>query len=104
MRGGRRRLGYALLLAVGLHLDLLLLFGWLMHGAAGRMRVADAEESIGVETIDPETARQLLADLDRTQAEEEEKQAEEEKQEREQPQAPGQVVQLPKPANEERPR
>jgi TonB family protein len=105
MRGGRRRLGYALLLAVGLHLDLLLLFGVLMHGAAGRVRVVEAEESIGVETIDPEAARQLLAELDREQAAEEEKKQEEEaEKEREATKAPGQVVQLPQPAKEERPR
>ena len=104
MRGGRRRLGYALLLAVGLHLDLLLRFGWLMHGAAGRLRVAEGEETIGVETIDPETARQLLADLDQQDQAEEEAEKQKEEQEREAVKAPGQVVQLPKPAVEERPR
>src|SRR5215204_7133365 len=98
MRGGRRRLGYALLLAVGLHLDLLLLFGVLMHGAAGRVRVVEAEESIGVETIDPEAARQLLAELDQQQTEEEKKQEAEAEKEREAIKAPGQVVQLPQPA------
>jgi TonB family protein len=99
MRGGRRRLGYAMLLAVGLHLDLLLLFGWLLHGAAGRMRTVAGEETIGVETIDPETARQLLAEMDQRQepAEKSDEEKKEEK-EREAIQAPGQVVQLPTPA------
>ena len=105
MRGGRRRLGYALLLAVGLHLDLLLLFGWLMHGAAGRLRVAEGEETIGVEAIDPETARQLLAELDQQDQEQEEQEKKQEEAEREAIKAPGQVVQLPKPVTPmERPR
>jgi TonB family protein len=105
MRGRRRRLGYALLLAVGLHLDLLLLFGWLMHGAAGRIRVADGEETIGVEAIDPQTARQLLAELDEQDQAREEEEKKKEEEEREAIKAPGQVVQLPKPATPmERPR
>ena len=44
----------------------------LLHGAAGRLRVAEGEETIGVETIDPETARQLLAELDQAGQEQEE--------------------------------
>ena len=104
MRGGRRRLVYALLLAAGLHLDLLLLLGYMLHGAgpgARHLKGQAEEETIGIDTVDPETARELLAELDRT-AEAAEKKAEEEaekqaEKERESLQAPGQVVDLPPP-------
>lgn len=101
MRGGRRRLVYALLLAAGLHLDLLLLFALLLHGS-GVARPVDAEEVIGIDAVDPEAARELLADLDEEQQKREEEEAQKE---RESLKAPGQVVELPTPPTPmERPR
>lgn len=89
MRPGRRRLLYAALLAVGLHLDLAVMFLLFLHG--GTAREPSFEDSIALETVDPAEAQRLLAELDR--AEEQERRKEEES-----PTAPGQVVELPEPA------
>ena len=91
MRSGRRRLLYAALLALGLHLDLALLFLLLLHGSTP-VREPGFEDSIALETVDPEAAQEILAELDR--AEEEERKKEEES-----PTAPGQVVELPEPVS-----
>ena len=67
--------------------------------------MAEGEETIGVETIDPETARQLLAELDQQDQEQEEQEKKQEEEEREAIKAPGQVVELPEPVTPtERPR
>jgi TonB family protein len=97
MRAGRRRLLYAALLAVGLHVDLALIFVLLLHGGTfGRLPDPTFDDAISLETIDPAEAQAMLAEIDR--AEEEARKKEEES-----PQAPGQVVELPEPAIPERP-
>ena len=95
MRSGRRRLLYSALLALGLHLDLALLLILALHGSTPADRVMTADDAVTVETLDPAAAQELLAELDRA---EEEKQEAERKKEEESPQAPGQVVELPTPA------
>jgi TonB family protein len=57
-------------------------------------------ESIDISTVDDETARKYLAELDKM---EEQAKEEEKKKEIETKQSPGQVVDLPKPAEEQRP-
>ena len=59
-----------------------------------------AGESIEISAIDDETAQKLLAELDKEEEQAKEEQA---KKEREAKEAPGQVVDLPKPAEEKRP-
>jgi TonB family protein len=95
-----RRLGFWLLLALVIHAEALLVVGVSLYFYAPRNADLAAGESIEITTVDDETAQKVLAELDK--AEEEAKQ-EEEKKELESKQSPGQVVDLPKPAVEERP-
>jgi TonB family protein len=61
-------------------------------------------ESIDVATLDEETTRKILAELDKQEEEEEQKAEEEKKKEEESVKAPGQVVDLAKPDEEKRPK
>jgi len=95
-----RGLGFWVLLALVLHAEALLVVGVSAYFFAPR----DADlaslglegESIEITNVDDETAQRLLAELDRMEEEERKKEIES-------PKAPGQVVDLPQPQNEERP-
>ena len=106
-RRGRASLGRWVALAVLLHGELALLVGlalyfWAPRQAdivAARKAQADAEP-IDVSTVDDDTARRLIADMER---ETEKARAEEVRKEQESTMAPGQVVDLPRPREEKRP-
>ena len=98
-----RRLGFWLLLALVIHAETLVVVGVSLYFYAPR----DADlanlaggESIEISTVDDETAQKLLAELDRM---EEKAKEEQEKKELDSSKSPGQVVDLPKPAEEVRP-
>ncbi len=96
-----RRLGFWLLLALVIHAEGLLVVGVSLYFYAPRNAdLAAMGESIEISTVDDETARKMLAELDKA---DEEAKKEEEKKEQETKQSPGQVVDLPKPAEEQRP-
>src|SRR5687767_1433481 len=103
-----RRLGFWLLLALIIHAEALVVIGLGLYFYAPRQGDLDARmaaagpggESIEIASIDPETAQKLLAELDRLEEQAKEEQA---KKEREAKDAPGQVVDLPKPIEEKRP-
>lgn len=107
-RARRRGLRYWLLLALLVHLELGLVTGLAIYFLAPRdadlaarlEREAASGDRVDLGIVDDEAARKILAELDR----EAEKAKEEAiKKEEEAPQAPGQVVELPKPVNQERP-
>jgi TonB family protein len=93
-----RSLGFWLLLALIIHAEGLLVVGVSLYFYAPRN--VDLGESIEITTVDDETAQKVLAELD--EAEEKAKE-EQEKKETESQKSPGQVVDLPKPAEEQRP-
>jgi len=106
-RRKRTSLGRWAALALLIHLQLLLMAGvvlhiWAPHQAdllAAQQRAA-AAEPIAVSTVDDDTARRLIADMERL---EEKAQQEQVKKEEESAKAPGQVVDLAKPREERRP-
>src|SRR5947207_5956022 len=105
----RRRPGIARWVAVAIviHAEALLVvvlaaFFWaprnadLLLGGMGK----GEPESIDISTVDDETSRKILAELEK---QEEQAKEEEQKKEREAPTPPGQVVDLPTPKEEKRP-
>jgi TonB family protein len=98
-----RRLGFWLLLALVIHAEGLLVVGVSLYFYAPRNADLSAlaqGESIEISTVDDETAQKMLAELDKM---EEQAKEEEKKKEVESKKSPGQVVDLPKPAEETRP-
>jgi TonB family protein len=106
-RRPRRRLLHWVALALLIHAEVLLVIGLSTFFWAPR----DAElmslnggkgeaESIDISTLDDESSRKIVAEMEK---EEEKAKEEEAKKERESPQAPGQVVDLPRPREEKRP-
>jgi TonB family protein len=103
-------LGRWVALAAFLHLQLLLFCGLALHAWAPRQADVEAAaklaaarstpESISVSTVDDDTARKLIADMERLEEKAKKEQA---KKEEEAPDAPGQVVDLAKPREERRP-
>jgi hypothetical protein len=103
-------LGRWALLAALIHVQLLLVAGVVLHIWAPRdadilaaqKRAADkgAGEPISVSTVDDDTARKLIADMERLEEKAKEEQA---KKEEEAAKAPGQVVDLARPREEKRP-
>ena len=107
-QGSGRRFAFWFGVTVLLHAELLLLLGVggylflprnadLASAFAGRGATAD---SIEVGMLDDETARQMMAELDK---QDEERKAEEAKKEENSLKAPGQVVDLPTPREQKRP-
>jgi TonB family protein len=102
----RRTAAFWLCVALLVHGELLLLLAGGFYVLAPRDADLQRElaknpgESIDVSTLDDEFARRLLADLD---DEAEKRKAEEAKKEIDSVKAPGQVVDLPRPAEEHRP-
>lgn len=105
-RARGRRLGFWLLLALIIHAEALVVVGVGLYFYSPRQaeldarRGAGAGDSIEITSIDDETAQKLLAELDKEEEKAKEEQA---KKEIEAKEAPGQVVDLPKPAEEKRP-
>jgi TonB family protein len=100
--GGGRRWGRAGLLALAIHL-LVVVIGAVVikrFGGAARTDVGEVE-SVAVSTLDDATARQITAEIERMQ---EQARAEETRKEREAIEPPGQVVEVPRPREPERPR
>jgi TonB family protein len=64
---------------------------------------AGEPETIDINTLDDETSKKILAELEKQDQEDEEKAEEEKKKDEETVQSPGQVVDLPQPAEEKRP-
>jgi TonB family protein len=100
-----RRLGFWLLLALSIHVELGIAVGVLVYLYAPRnadlfAMAPPGGESIEINTLDDELARKLLAELDKEEEKAKEEQA---KKERESVHAPGQVVDLAKPQEEKRP-
>ena len=99
-----RWVGIALLI----HAEIGLVLGLLLYFFAPRQAVLDAQrreaaaaaESISVSSVDEDTARKIIADLEKQ--EEKAKAAVEEK-EKNSPKAPGQVVDIARPRDERRP-
>jgi TonB family protein len=101
MRERRRRWWAAGLLAAVVHLQVIVLVGVLVWRFGPTRADLENAASVSVSTIDDETARKILAELDR---EEEKAREEEERKERDSIEPPGQVVELPPRAPSERPR
>jgi TonB family protein len=106
-RRSRRRLARWIALAALIHAELVLVMGliaffWVPRNdeMAAMLGKGGEAESIDINTLDDETSRKILAELDKK---EDEAADEEKKKQEEAPQAPGQVVDLPKPAEEKRP-
>jgi TonB family protein len=95
-----RRLGFWLLLALVIHAEGLLVVGVSLYFYAPRNSDLSFGESIEISTVDDETAQKMLAELDKM---EEQAKEEEKKKEVEAKKSPGQVIDLPKPAEEVRP-
>src|SRR5262245_390657 len=104
-----RPLRYWLALAVLIHAELALVVGLAAFFWAPRTAdlaalngpgLGGAQESIEINTVDDETARKAIAELERR---EEQEKAEQVKKEEESTNAPGQVVDLAKPREEKRP-
>jgi TonB family protein len=97
-------------LALLIHLQLLLVAGVVLHiwaprdadilAARQRAAAAGSPEPIAVSTVDDDTARKLIADMERL---EEKAKQEQLKKEEESTRAPGQVVDLARPREEKRP-
>jgi TonB family protein len=105
--GKRARLSFAVLVAIALHVQTIVIVALLAHRWAprdadlqARWKTQDAPETIGVAALDEEASRRILAELEREQ---EKAQEEEERKERESTTPPGQVVEVPKPVEERRP-
>lgn len=107
-RGRPRTILRWVVLAVLLHAEVLAVVGLLLYFWAPRQADLDARrrdalarsEPISVSTVDDDTARKIIADLER---QEEKAKAEQVKKEEESVKAPGQVVDLPRPRDERRP-
>src|SRR6478672_8320009 len=106
-RSSGRRIGFWLGVAVVLHLEVILLVGVGIYMFAPRdadlaraMAGRGGSESIEVGMLDEDAAREIMAELDRQEAEHK---AEEAKKEENSLKAPGQVVDLPTPREEKRP-
>jgi len=106
-RSSARRIGFWLGVAVVLHAELILLVGVGIYMFAPRdadlaraMAGRGGAESIEVGMLDEDAAREIMAELDRQDAEHK---AEEAKKEENSLKAPGQVVDLPTPREEKRP-
>jgi hypothetical protein len=97
-----------LLLAVLVHAEILAVVGVMLYFWAPRQAELEAKrrqatanaEPISVSTVDDDTARKIVADLER---QEEKAKLEQQKKEEESVKAPGQVVDLPRPREERRP-
>ena len=97
-------------LAVLIHLQLLLIAGVVLHiwaprdadivAAQKRVAAQGSAEPIAVSTVDDDTARKLIADMERLEEKAKQEQA---KKEEESTKAPGQVVDLARPREERRP-
>ena len=95
-------------LALLIHAEILGVFGVALYLWAPRQAEVDAQrrealargEPISVSTVDDDTARKIIADLER---QEEKARLEQVKKEEEAVRAPGQVVDLPRPREERRP-
>jgi TonB family protein len=106
-RSSGRRIGFWLGVAVVLHAEVILLVGVGIYMFAPRdadlaraMAGRGGTESIEVGMLDQDAAREIMAELDRQDAEHK---AEEAKKEENSLKAPGQVVDLPTPREEKRP-
>ena len=103
-------LGRWAVLAALIHLQLLLVVGIVLHiwaprdadilAARQRAAAGGSPEPISVSTVDDDTARKLIADMERL---EEKAKQEQLKKEEESTKAPGQVVDLARPHEEKRP-
>jgi TonB family protein len=97
------RLGRWFFLSLVLHAEVVLILGlaayfWTPRNAdLAVLTTGGTPDRIAISTLDDETVRQVLKDLDRKREEQEEEQA------KDPPRAPGQVVELPVPLNQERP-
>jgi hypothetical protein len=95
-------------LALIIHAEIIGVVGVMLYLWAPRQAEVDARrreaaaraEPISVSTVDSDTARKIIADLER---QEEKAKQEQIKKEEEAPKAPGQVVDLPRPRDERRP-
>lgn len=101
----QRRLGFWVALAALVHVEAGLLVALLAYLYAPRDADLQAMQQPGgdrveIGMVDDETARRILAELEQ---EAEKKKEEEAKKEEESKDSPGQVVEMPKPRNEERP-
>jgi len=108
-RRKRSSLGRWAVLALLMHLQILLVAGVVLHIwaprqadllAAQRAAAEGTAEPIAVSTVDDDTARKLIADMERL---EEKAKQEQVKKEEESTRAPGQVVDLARPREEKRP-
>ncbi len=107
-RRPRRRIASWVLLALLIHVEVLVGIGLFTFFWAPRQAELEAlsaagknvPESIDISTLDEETSRKLVAEMEK---EEEKRQEEEKKKEEEKKEAPGQVVDLAKPREEQRP-
>jgi TonB family protein len=106
-RSSGRRIGFWLGVAVVLHAEVILLVGVGIYMFAPRdadlaraMAGRGGSESIEVGMLDQDAAREIMAELDRQDAEHK---AEEAKKEENSLKAPGQVIDLPTPREEKRP-
>lgn len=106
-RWPRHRLRYWLVLALVIHAEVILVvlfatFFWAPRNAdlVALGQGKPSPEAIDINTIDEETSRKILAELEK---EREKQEAEELKKEQEAKQAPGQVVDIAKPREEKRP-
>src|SRR2546430_2239973 len=102
----RRGLGRWVAVALVIHAEFLVVvllaaFFWSPRNADLLLSGEGREgESIDISTLDDETSRKILAEMEK---QEEKTQEEEQKKEREAPEAPGQVVDLPAPQEERHP-
>jgi TonB family protein len=105
--GQKRRspLGRSVVLAIAIHaqaIAVLAIWAFLTAPRASDLArvAASSEESVGVTTLDDETARRVVAELERQQPPEEQPEPPRPK---DTPTPPGQVVELPHPRQERRP-
>ncbi len=107
-RGKRKSILRWLALAVIVHAEVIALLGVVLYFWAPRQADLDAKrreaaargEPISISTVDEDTARRIIADLEH---QEEKAKADQVKKEEESVKAPGQVVDLPRPRDERRP-
>jgi TonB family protein len=106
-RGRTRRLGFWALVALVVHLEAVVAFVLWGYFYAPRNDELDmatigaGEEAVELSMIDDGTARKMIAEMEQ---EAQKKEEEEIKKEVEQKETPGQVVELARPRNEERPK
>jgi len=107
-QGRRKSIARWLALALLIHAEIGGVLGLMLYFWAPRQNELDAKrreaaanaEPISVSTVDSDTARKIVADLER---QEEKSKQEQVKKEEEASKAPGQVVDLPRPRDERRP-